>query len=54
VELNSLKIEVSNDETNKACPDSQEIIQLHAEINALEKDLSIINNRKKNVGVVFD
>jgi hypothetical protein len=52
--LNNLKIENDNDETSKSSPNSQEVVHLHDEIQTLEKELTLINSRKKNVGVVFD
>ena len=55
--LHELKIEIDNDnqkEGAKVSAESQEILELHSEIQALEKDLSMVNNRKKNVSLVFD
>ena len=52
--LNELKIDCNQSEEINKCADSQEILQLHSEIQHLEKDLGHIQERKKNIGLVFD
>mmetsp|Transcript_31182 Transcript_31182/g.47738 ORF Transcript_31182/g.47738 Transcript_31182/m.47738 type:complete len:136 (-) Transcript_31182:574-981(-) len=54
--LHELQIENENQigESSKTSAEGQEIIQLHKDIHQLQKELSIINNRKKNINLVCD
>ena len=53
--LHGLKIDHdNNDSVNKVSPESQEIMDLHKEIQTLKKDRLLINERQKNINLACD
>ena len=55
-QLHALKIDQDNQtgESSKTSVEGLEIIQLHKDIQQLQKDIQILNNRKKNINLVCD